>query len=130
MMRTRPFITAAAALLVAPAVLFTVVAIGRVLQPVQYQPARAAELVFEAFTALPGPLLFALLVAAPLVALALAVVVLRSSLQADATLHGDLTRFAWSTRQLLRHGSFVVAVLAAIAAALFLLAVAVHLLVG
>lgn len=123
-------IAAAAAVLIAPAILFAAVAVGRVLQPVQYQPARAAELIFEAFAALPGPLLFALLIGAPLVALALAVVVLRSSLQADASLRGDLVRFAWSSRQLLRHGTFIVATLAAIAATLFLLAVAVHEIAG
>ncbi len=123
MTRTRPFIATAAALLVAPAILFTAVAIGRLLQPIQYQPARAAELIFEAFAALPGPLLVTLLIAAPLVALGLAVVVLRSSLQTDAALHGDLARFAWSSRQLLRHGPFVLAAQTAIAAGLFLLVV-------
>jgi hypothetical protein len=130
MIRTRPFIATVAAILVAPAILFAAVAVGRVMQPVQYQPARAAELIFEAFAALPGPLLFALLIAAPLIALALAAVVLRTSLRADASLRGDLVRFAWSSRQLLRHGSFVVAAVAAIAAVLFLLAVAIHQLAG
>ncbi len=56
-----PAVGPIALILVLPALVFLAAATGRLLQPVQHQPAATAEAIFRGFAALPRPLGFMIL---------------------------------------------------------------------
>jgi hypothetical protein len=82
-----------AVLAMAPITLFAVSAAGRLLQPLPNQPAAAEEHIFDWFVALPAMSVVVLLVALPLIGMALAAAVLWRSWRSDAALRAD-TRLA------------------------------------
>ncbi len=112
--------------LLAPGALFLAAAVARQLQPIQFQPARTADRIVEAFSALPGPILVAVLVVAPLVALGLAGATLASSWREDASLRVDAWAWFGATRRLLRHGVFVICTLTLLVALFYVAAMTVH----
>lgn len=115
--RTPAFASILAVLLVLPALTFLASALIRDLQPPQYQPARAAEVVFDAFAALPASAIWLLLCLAPLVAVALAGFVAWRRLHDDAGARQDLAAFVEGWRRILRQPALVLAALACAAAA-------------
>lgn len=115
--RTPALVSMLAVLLVLPAVTFLTAAMVRSMQPSQYQPAHAAQAVFDAFAALPAAAVWALLRLAPLVALVLAVVVAWRKLAADQAARDDLSAFIAGSRRILHQPALVLAALAFLASA-------------
>ena len=118
-MRTRTLALASvvAALLVLPAVTFLSAALVRSLQPVEYQPARAAQAVFDWFAALPSPAVGLLLWLAPAAALVVAVTAAGRRLRTDASARADLVAFLEGWRRILHQPALVLAALALVASA-------------
>jgi hypothetical protein len=81
--------TLVAVLAMAPITLFAASAAGRLLQPLPNEPAATEERVFEWFAALPAAGLVVLLIALPLIGMALAGAVLRGRWRSDAALRTD-----------------------------------------
>ncbi|HYM84052.1 MAG TPA: hypothetical protein VEY67_07880 [Candidatus Dormibacteraeota bacterium] len=115
--RTPALVSLLALLLVLPAVTFLAAAMVRVMQPTQYQPAHAAQQVFDAFSALPAGSGLVLLGALPLVALGLSALVAWQRLRADATAREDVAAFVAGVRRILHQPALVVAALAFVASA-------------
>jgi len=91
-----------AVLAMTPITLFVASAAGRLLQPSPNQPAAAEEHIFEWFAALPAASLAVLLVALPLIGMALAGAVLWRSWRSDAVLRADARLAAGLVGRLVR----------------------------
>jgi len=128
--RTPALASIVAILLVLPAVTFLTAALVRSLQPTEYQPARAAQAVFDAFAALPAAAIWLLLGLAPLLALALAVAVAWRRLRDDAAARDDLAAFAAGWRRILHQPALVLAAIAAIASVGVLAFAVIHAIAG
>jgi len=115
--RTPALVSILAVLLVLPAVTFLTAAMVRSLQPTKYQPAHAAQVIFDAFAALPATAIWLLLGLAPLVALVLAVLVAWRRIRDDAAAREDLAAFAEGWRRILHQPTLVLAAVAFIASA-------------
>jgi len=117
-MRPRtPALVSILVLLVLPAVTFLTAAMVRGLQPTEYQPAHAAQVIFDSFAALPAAAVWLLLGLAPLVALVLAVLVAWRRLRHDPAAREDLAAFADGWRRVLHQPALVLAAFAFIASA-------------
>lgn len=130
MMDGRRVSTLAAAVLVAPAALFFVAAIGRQLQPVQHEPARTLDAIVNAFAALPPTVGVVLVIVAPALALLLAAVVIARTIQTDLTLRADLAVAGRALVPLLRRPTLLVAAAVVVGATAILLFLGVHAIVG
>ena len=128
--RTPVLVSILAVLLVLPAVTFLAAALVRSLQPVQYQPARAAQAVFDAFAALPATAVWLLLALAPLLALGLAVLAAWRRLRDDPSARADVSAFADGWRRILHQPAIVVSALALVASVTVLAFAAVHAVAG
>ncbi len=128
--RTPALVSILAILLVLPAVTFLSAALIRGLQPPQYQPAHAAQVIFDAFAALPSGAVWLLLGLAPLVALALAAIVAWSRLREDGAAREDLAAFIEGWRRILRQPALVLAAVAFVASAGVLAFAVVHAIAG
>jgi hypothetical protein len=104
-----------AVLLVLPAVTFLTAAMVRSMQPVQYQPAHAAQAVFDAFATLPASAVWLLLGLAPLFALGLALLAAWRRLRDDPAVRDDVAAFVEGWRRILHQPALVLAGLALIA---------------
>ena len=122
----RPLAAVAALILVAPAALFFAAAIGRRLQPVEYQPARALNAIVEGYLALPPAVGMALIIVAPAAALLLAASVAWRTIATDPTLSGDLRRLSMALAPILRRPTLLLSLVVCGAAAGMLLFLAVH----
>jgi hypothetical protein len=113
----------AATLLVLPAVVLLASAAVRLMQPVQYQPAHAADVIFNWFATLhAGPLVLGV---GPIIALALGLLALWRRLADDADLRTDVGTFLAVSGKLLRRPALVAgafAVLASLAVLTFAVA--------
>ena len=118
-----------AALLVLPSLTFLAAAMVRGMQPTQYQPAHGAQVVFDAFVALPPTPFYLLLGLAPLAALILSVVVVWRR-ATDAGARDDLRAFVEGLRHLGNQPALVVAALALIGSAAVLLVAIGHTIAG
>jgi hypothetical protein len=95
-----------AALLVLPALfLLLASAAVRLMQPTQYQPAHTADAIFSWFVALHAG--GAILVAGPIVALALGIAAVWRRLAADADVRADVSLFFQVTGRLMRRPALV-----------------------
>lgn len=128
--RTPALVSILAFLLVLPATAFLAAAMVRGMQPVQYQPARAAQAVFEAFAALPAGAVALLLGLAPLAALVLAAVAAWRRLRDDQAARDDVAAFLLGWRRILRQPALVVAAVAFVAAGGVLAFAVVHAIAG
>ena len=126
----RPLAAVAALILVAPAALFFVAAIGRQLQPMEYQPARALNAIVEGYLALPPAVGMALIVVAPAAALLLAAFVAWRTIATDPSLPGDLRRLGMALAPILRRPTLLLSLLVCCGAAGMLLFLAVHAVAG
>ena len=104
----------AATLLVLPAVVLLASAMIRLMQPVQYQPAHAADVIFTWFVSINAGLL--VLGVAPVLALALGVLVVWRRLSSDPDLRADARLFVDVSVRLLRRPAVVAGALATLAA--------------
>jgi hypothetical protein len=128
--RTPALVSMLAVLLVLPAVTFLTAAMVRGMQPPQYQPARAAQVIFDAFAALPVAAVWVLLGLAPFIALVLAVVVAWRKLDADQAAHDDLSAFIEGWRRILRQPALVLSAFAFLASGVVLAFALTHAIVG
>lgn len=102
----------AATLLVLPALVLLASAAVRLMQPVQYQPAHAANAIFNWFATLhAGPLV---LVVAPIIALVLGLLALWRRLADDGDLRKAVGTFLGVSGSLLRRPALVAGVLAVV----------------
>ncbi len=100
----------AATLLVLPALVLLASAVVRLVQPVQYQPAHAADAIFNWFASIKaGPVV---LVLGPLLALVLGLVALWRRLADDGELRTDVGTFLAVSGRLLRRPALVAGVFA------------------
>ena len=131
-MRTRAPVLASmlAVLLVLPSVTFLAAAMVRGMQPTAYQPARAATAIFDGFVSLPTDWLWALLVAAPIGALALSLLVAWRRLGSDAAAREDVAALATGLRRIARQPILIAAAFAFVASAGVLFVMLGHLLAG
>ncbi len=116
--------------LVSPAVVFFAAALGRSLQPVQHEPARTLDGIFQAFAALPSAVAVALVVVAPLVALGLALFALVRTFRSDDRLREDLRVAGRALVPIAGRPIFVISVVVFVASAAILAFLAVHAIVG
>jgi hypothetical protein len=126
----RPLAAVAALILVAPAALFFAAAVGRQLQPREYQPARALNAIVEGYLALPPALGVALILVAPAVALLLAALVVWRSLATDPDLARDLRRLGVALAPILRRPTFLLSLVVCGGAGVMLALLAIHAVVG
>ena len=126
----RPLAAVAALILVAPAALFFMAAIGRQLQPVEYQPARALNAIVEGYLALPPAVGLALIVMAPVVALLLAAFVVWRSLATDPDLPRDLRHLGVALVPILDRPTLLLSLVVCSGAAVMLIFLALHAVVG
>ena len=126
----RPLAAVAALILVAPAALFFMAAIGRQLQPVEYQPARALNAIVEGYLALPPAVGLALIVMAPAAALLLAALVVWRSLASDPDLPRDLRHLCVALVPILHRPTFLLSLVVCGGAPVMLIFQALHALVG
>ncbi len=127
---TRRLAALGALALVLPAVVFFAAAIGRSLQPVQHEPARTLEAIFQAFVALPPAVGVALVALAPLVALGLALFALVRTFRSDERLRDDLRVAGHALAPIVARPTFVISVAVVVASAAILAFLAVHAIVG
>lgn len=106
-----------AVLLVLPAVTFLTSAMVRLMQPTQYQPAHAAQVIFDAFVALPGGLSYLLLWLAPVAALVLSALVAWRRLASDAAARDDVGALVAGLRRIAHQPALIAAALAFVASA-------------
>ena len=114
-------IAAVEVLLIAPAVLFMTALFVRELQPVQYEPARAAGAIVAWFAARPRVGLWLLLIALPLVVLVSGAATLLRRWQGEPELR-QAARLAWASVRAQAATLFVAAATAASAAILAIVA--------
>jgi len=126
----RPLAAVAALVLVAPAALFFGAAIGRQLQPVEHQPARALNAIVEGYLALPPAVGVGLVIVAPAAALLLAAFVVWRTVATDPALAGDVDRLGVALAPILRRRTLLLSVIVCCGAAGILLFLAVHAVVG
>ena len=118
----------AATLLVLPALVVLASSAVRLTQPVQYQPARAADEIFNWFVSLnAGP---AVLVVGPIFALVVGTLVVWRRLTADADLRRDIGAFRAVSGRLLRRPALVAGVFAVLGSAAVLAFVVDHAIAG
>ncbi len=119
-----------AALLVLPSLTFLASAMVRGMQPAQYQPAHGAQVIFDAFVALPPTPFYLLLGLAPLAALVLSVLVVWRRLATDAGARDDLRAFVEGLRHLGHQPAIIVAALALVGSAAVLMVAIGHAIAG
>jgi hypothetical protein len=118
----------AATLLVLPALVLLASAAVRLMQPVQYQPAHAADAIFNWFATFhAGPLV---LVVAPILALVLGLLALWRRLADDGDLRKDVGTFLGVSGRLLRRPALVAGVLAVVGSLAVLVFVVDHAIAG
>ena len=116
--------------LVLPSLAFLSAATVRLMQPREYQPARAAWVIFDFFGALPRELAAVVLLAAPALALVLGLAVAWRRLADDPESRTDIAALGAAARRMSRHPALVAAILAALASAAVLIFAADHLIAG
>ncbi len=130
-MTSRRIDTAAAflaALLVLPALVLLASSVVRLVQPVQYQPARAADVILTWFVSLnAGPLVLGV---APVLALTVGMLVVWRRLSSDADLRKDVGVFLAVSGRLLRRPALVAGVFAVLVSAAVLAFVVDHAVAG
>jgi hypothetical protein len=119
-----------AVILVLPALTFLMSAMVRLMQPTQYQPAHAAQVIFDTFVSLPQGSGLVLLGLAPLVALILSAVVAWRRLASDAAARADLGAFVEGLRRIAHQPALIAAAVAFVASAGVLLFAIDHLIAG
>ncbi len=118
----------AATLLVLPALVLLASAVVRLMQPVQYQPAHAADAIFNWFASInAGPVA---LVFGPLLALVLGLVALWRRLADDRELQTDVGTFFAVSGRLLRRPALVAGVFAVLGSLAVLIFVVDHAIAG
>jgi hypothetical protein len=118
----------AATLLVLPAVVLLASAAVRLMQPVQYQPAHAADVIFNWFATLhAGPLVLGV---GPILALGLGLLATWRRLSSDADLRKDLSVFSAVSGRLLRRPALVAGLFAVLGSLAVLLVVVDHAIAG
>ena len=118
----------AATLLVLPALIVLASSAVRLMQPVEYQPAHAADVVFNWFVSLnAGP---AVLVAGPILALVVGTLVVWRRLSSDVDLRNDVSAFLLVSGRLLRRPALVAGVFAVLGSAAVLIFVVDHAIAG
>ena len=118
----------AATLLVLPALVLLASAAVRLMQPVQYQPAHAADEIFNWFATLhAGP---AVLELGPILALGLGLLVLWRRLSSDADLRKDMGALLAVSGRLLRRPALVAGLFAVLGSLAVLLVVVDHAIAG
>jgi hypothetical protein len=118
----------AATLLVLPAVIVLASSVIRLMQPVQYQPAHAADAIVTWFVSInAGPLV---LVVAPILALVLGLLVVWRRLSSDPELRADARLLVGVSRRLLRRPAVVAGALATVASLAVLVFVIDHAIAG
>jgi hypothetical protein len=128
--RTPALVSILAVLLVLPATTFLAAALVRGLQPTEYQPAHAAQVIFDAFAALPVAAIWLLLGLAPLLALVLAVLVAWRKLTVDQGARDDLGAFMAGCRRILHQPAIVLSAVAFVASAVVLAFAITHAIAG
>jgi hypothetical protein len=121
---------ALAVALLAPGALFLVSIVGRSLQPVEHEPSRTFNAITNGFLALPPTIAIGLIIVAPLVAMALAAMVVWRTVATDPALSQDLGRLADAAMPLLRRPTLLVAVAILVVAAGLMGVLIVHALAG
>ncbi len=106
-----------AVLLVLPSLTFLAAAMVRLMQPTRYQPAHAAQVIFDAFTTLPPGSGWVLLGLAPLAALVLAVVVAWRRLTSDQEARADVGAFLEGLRRIAHQPALIAAAFAFVGSA-------------
>ena len=118
----------AATLLVLPALVLLASAAVRLMQPTQYQPAHAADEIFNRFATLhAGP---AVLELGPILALGLGLLVLWRRLSSDADLRKDMGALLAVSGRLLRRPALVAGLFAVLGSLAVLLVVVDHAIAG
>jgi hypothetical protein len=118
----------AAVLLVLPALILLASSAVRAMQPVQYQPAHAADAIFSWFASLnAGP---AVVVVGPILALVVGTLVVGRRLRSEADLRTDIGAFVAVSGRLLRRPAFVAGVFAVLGSAAVLAFVVDHAIAG
>lgn len=118
----------AATLLVLPAVVLLASAMIRLMQPVQYQPAHAADVIVNWFVAInSGPLVLGV---APVLALVLGALVVWPRLSSDPDLRADARLFVDVAVRLLRRPAVVAGALATVASLAVLVVAIDHAIAG
>ena len=118
----------AATLLVLPALVLLASAAVRLMQPTQYQPAHAADEIFNWFATLhAGP---AVLELGPILALGLGLLVLWRRLSSDADLRKDMGALLAVSGRLLRRPALVAGLFAVLGSLAVLLVVVDHAIAG
>jgi hypothetical protein len=117
-------------LVAAPAAIFFAAAFGRLLQPTEHEPAGTLEAIFEAFAGLSPVVLAGLVVAGPLLALAIGGYLVVAEWRADPALRADVAVLAAATARLLRRPAFVIGLCVAVAAGLRTAVLLVHAIAG
>ncbi len=115
---------------VVPGTLFFMAAVGRLLQPVEHQPARTLEAIFEAYVGLPAGILAALVVVGPLVALVLGLYLVTAEWRTDPTLRQDAGVLATAAVRLVRRPAFAVGAAVSLVAGLVTIVLMVHAIAG
>lgn len=106
-----------AVLLVLPSLTFLAAAMVRLMQPTQYQPAHAAQVIFDAFVGLPQGSGWVLLGLAPVGALVLAAVVAWRRLASDEAARSDVGAFVEGLRRIAHQPALIAAAFAFVGSA-------------
>ncbi len=121
---------AAILVLVAPAAVFFLAAVGRSLQPTTHEPSRTLDAVVTWFGSLDAGAAVGLLLVMPTVGVLVAAGLLWTTWQRDRSLQGDLRDLGRALAAFVRRPAFVVAVLVLAFAAVFFAAITVHAVTG
>jgi len=122
--------TVLAVALLAPGALFFVAVVGRSLQPVAHEPSRTLNAIANGFLALPPAIGVALIMVAPLLAMAVAAVVVWRTVATDPALGQDLRRVVDAALPLVRRPTLLVAIATLVVAAGMAGVLAVHAIAG
>ena len=120
---------ALACLLVAPAAIFFLAAVGRSFQPVTHEPARTLDAVVTWFAGLPSAELGLMLLLLPAIGLALAIRQLWLA-SGDESVRADLRSLAEASGRFVRRPALVASILVLVFGGLYFLAIAVHAVAG
>ncbi len=125
-----PAVAPIALVLILPALVFLAAATGRLLQPVQHQPAATAEAIFRGFAALPKPLGFMILLIGPLCAFVLAAVDQWLRWRRDERWRAAVLALAAACGRVAARPLAVMSAAALLGGALWLALVVVHVIIG
>jgi len=117
-------------ILIAPAAIFFLAAIGRSLQPVAHEPAHTLDAIVTWFGALSSLALVVLIVVLPSLALVLAATIAWRTWSADEGTRADVAAFIRAGAKVVRRPAFVIAVVLLAFGIVYFAALGVHAIAG